>query len=352
MSALLEVSGLKKYYDVHRFLKPKAQVKALDGVSFTLEQGQTLAIVGESGCGKSTLAKTLMLIESATGGSVKLDGVAMSAMAPSDWRRQVQMIFQDPYSSINPRKKALDIISEPLIIAGTKSKDEVHTLARAMMAKVGLRPEFEGRYPHMFSGGQRQRIGIARALMLQPKLLICDEPVSALDVSIQAQVLNLLMDLQDEFKLSYLFISHDLSIVRHIANNVLVMYLGQVMEIGPRERIFSDPQHPYTQALMASHPDLAADASLGIGGGTGGEKKALEGELPSPLNPPVGCPFQSRCPSVMKICREQRPELAEVEGRLSACFLKPSTGRNIDAKSSPIVRIEGRNSSRALESQI
>jgi dipeptide transport system ATP-binding protein len=327
---LLEVTELKKYYDVRRFMKPNATVKALDGVSFRVEQGKTLAIVGESGCGKSTLAKTLMLIEDVTSGSARLNGTELSAMPASDWRRQVQMIFQDPYSSLNPRKKALDIIAEPLIIAGTHKPEEVRERARQMMAKVGLRPEFESRYPHMFSGGQRQRLGIARALMLQPLLLICDEPVSALDVSIQAQVLNLLMDLQDEFKLSYLFISHDLSIVRHIADDVLVMYLGQVMELGARERIFTSPQHPYTKALMASHPDLTADMSQ-----LKTPKATLEGELPSPLNPPTGCPFQSRCPYVMPICREKRPPLYDVDGRKSACFLHDATSANAVAKTAP-----------------
>ncbi|MES2856434.1 MAG: ATP-binding cassette domain-containing protein, partial [Bdellovibrionota bacterium] len=251
-------------------------VKALDGVSFSLEQGKTLAIVGESGCGKSTLAKCLMLIESITAGDVSFEGKALSQTPAKDWRKQVQMIFQDPYSSLNPRKKCIDIIAEPLVIAGGLSKDEVRERARQMMAKVGLRPEFESRYPHMFSGGQRQRIGIARALMLRPKLLICDEPVSALDVSIQAQVLNLLMDLQDEFNLSYLFISHDLSVVRHIADHILVMYLGQVMEYGPRDNVFKNPKNPYTQALLTSHPDLNA-----IEHGESASPKALvQGELP------------------------------------------------------------------------
>jgi dipeptide transport system ATP-binding protein len=309
---ILEVSDLRRHYEVRRLLKPTAHVKAVDGVSFSLERGKTLAIVGESGCGKSTLAKCLMLIETPTSGEIRLEGRALGDVSAAEWRRNVQMIFQDPYSSLNPRKRAIDIISEPLVIHGGLSADEIREKARAMMAKVGLRPEFEARYPHMFSGGQRQRIGIARALMLQPKVLICDEPVSALDVSIQAQVLNLLMDLQDEFKLSYLFISHDLSIVRHISDDVLVMYLGQVMEMGPRERIFASPQHPYTQALLASHPDLTSIRQ---------PKSMLDGELPSPLNPPLGCPFQTRCPHVMPVCRDQRPALVEVEGRRSACHL-------------------------------
>jgi dipeptide transport system ATP-binding protein len=312
---LLEINDLRKYYEVRRLFKPLAHVKALDGVSFTLERGKTLAVVGESGCGKSTLAKCLMLIEQISSGEVRFEGRSLSETPASIWRKQIQMIFQDPYSSLNPRKRAVDIIAEPAVILGGLDKWEIRERARMMMAKVGLRPEFEGRYPHMFSGGQRQRIGIARALMLQPKLLICDEPVSALDVSIQAQVLNLLMDLQDEFKLSYLFISHDLSIVRHIADDVLVMYLGQVMEYGPREKIFKTPRHPYTQALLASHPDLTK---------IGAPKSTLEGELPSPMNPPAGCPFQTRCPHVMTVCREKRPPI--VNG--SACYLETVGARS------------------------
>lgn len=309
---LLEVRELRKHYPIRRLLKPTAIVRALDGVSFSLSRGKTLAVVGESGCGKTTLAKCLMKIEDITSGDVCFEGQRLQDIPDREWRRNVQMIFQDPYSSLNPRKKALDIIAEPLLISGEFSKDEVYDRARKMMARVGLRPEFEHRYPHMFSGGQRQRIGIARALMLKPKLLICDEPVSALDVSIQAQVLNLLMDLQDEFGLSYLFISHDLSIVKHIADEILVMYLGIVMEKGPRDQVFLDPRNPYTQALLASHPDLSDLHEPRV---------TVEGELPSPLKPPTGCPFQSRCPHVMPVCREQRPPLYEIDGRLSACYL-------------------------------
>lgn len=315
--ALLEVSDLRKTYPLRRFMKKTAEIKALDGVSLTLGRGKTLAIVGESGCGKSTLAKCLMQIEGVTAGEVRLAGRTLAEIPVAEWRSQVQMIFQDPYSSLNPRRKALDIISEPLVIQGDLSREEIRARAREMMAKVGLRPEFESRYPHMFSGGQRQRIGIARALMLKPRLLICDEPVSALDVSIQAQVLNLLMDLQDELGLSYLFISHDLSIVKHIADDILVMYLGQVMEYGPREKVFLTPRHPYTQALLASHPDLHEMRE---------PKSSIEGELPSPLHPPLGCPFQKRCPHTMPVCRERRPSLLAVEARLSACHLEKVGG--------------------------
>lgn len=254
--SLLQVENLKKHFPIRRFMRQTTYVKALDGVSFSLRSGETLAVVGESGSGKSTLAKCLMQIEEPTGGALFFEGKNQQDISIADWRKNVQMIFQDPYSSLNPRKKAIDIISEPLAIAGQLSKGEITERAMEMMAKVGLRPEFASRYPHMFSGGQRQRIGIARSLMLRPRVLICDEPVSALDVSIQAQVLNLLMDLQDEFQLSYIFISHDLSIVRHIANSVIVMYLGQIVESGGREEIFSHPQHEYTKALLASHPTI------------------------------------------------------------------------------------------------
>jgi dipeptide transport system ATP-binding protein len=317
---LLEVRDLRKTYELRRMFQKSGQVKALDGVSFTLAKGKTLAVVGESGCGKSTLAKCLMLIEGITSGEAIFEGRALSETPPQEWRKQVQMIFQDPYSSLNPRKKCLDIIAEPLVIQGGVPKEEVYARAREMMSKVGLRPEFESRYPHMFSGGQRQRIGIARALMLRPKLLICDEPVSALDVSIQAQVLNLLMDLQDEFGLSYLFISHDLSVVRHVADHILVMYLGQIMEYGPREKVFSDAQNPYTQALLASHPHLLAVEH----GADDKPRAAIQGELPSPLNPPPGCPFQKRCPYVFDRCVSERPALYDVKGRLSRCHLHDS----------------------------
>ncbi len=318
---LLEVRDLRKSYLIKKIFKKPIPVSALDGVSFCLDEGRTLAIVGESGCGKSTLAKCLMQIELASSGEVIWDGKPMADLTARDWRSRVQMIFQDPYSSLNPRRKCLDIIAEPLIIAGGLPRQEVYARAREAMRQVGLRPEFEERYPHMFSGGQRQRIGIARALMLRPKLLICDEPVSALDVSIQAQVLNLLMDLQDELNLSYLFISHDLSVVRHISDDVLVMYFGQVMEYGPRERIFSSPRHPYTKALLASHPDLNTSHSLGESHQSKEPAHVIEGELPSPLNPPRGCPFEKRCPQALAVCGEKRPSPTLVDGRISACHL-------------------------------
>jgi dipeptide transport system ATP-binding protein len=255
---VLEAKHLHKTYRIRQLFKKAVEVRALNDVSFSLAAGKTLAVVGESGSGKSTLAKCLMRIESLDLGSgdIWLDGQPMGQLTAKQWRHQIQMIFQDPYSSLNPRRRVIDIISEPLVIAGENSSDEIRQRALEMMAKVGLRPEFGMRFPHMFSGGQRQRIGIARALMLQPRILICDEPVSALDVSIQAQVLNLLMDLQDDLGLSYIFISHDLSVVKHIADEILVMHHGQVMEYGVREQIFLAPQHAYTQTLLASHPAL------------------------------------------------------------------------------------------------
>lgn len=315
---LLEAKGLGKHYELRRLFQPTATVKAVDGVSFTVRRGKTLAIVGESGCGKSTLARLLMQIETPSFGELKLGGDDATTIGSKQYRQRVQMIFQDPYSSLNPRKKARTIIAEPLVVNSDLSKDEREQRVREVLTKVGLRPDAGDRYPHMFSGGQRQRIGIARALMLRPELLICDEPVSALDISIQAQVLNLLMDLQDEFGLSYVFISHDLGVVRHIADDVLVMYLGKVMEHGPREEIFSNPKHPYTQMLLSSTPDIAE----GLKGGKTETKPS--GELPSPLNPPPGCPFQKRCPHAMEICSQTMPELRVVDGRKTACHLYPT----------------------------
>lgn len=309
---VLKVDEAKKHYPIKKFLKPEKTVKALDGVSFTLEKKQTLAIVGESGCGKSTLAKFLMQLETPTGGEYQISGKDVSTFSPRDFYREIQMIFQDPYSSINPRKKAWEIIAEPLMVNTELNKDECRKKALQMMEKVGLRPELGMRYPHMFSGGQRQRIGIARALILHPKILICDEPVSALDVSIQAQVINLLMDLQDELEISYIFISHDLSVVRHLADKILVMYLGKVVEYGNVLDIFQNPLHPYTQGLVASTPHVDPGA---------GNFQPIEGELPSPLDPPSGCAFHKRCPHVLDKCKSVTPGLIERHNRKLACFL-------------------------------
>lgn len=312
---VLEADKLIRYYEVSRGLfKEKATVKALDGISFTLYPRKTLAVVGESGCGKSTLARQLTLIEKPTGGSLRLLGQDVAKADKEERgeaRRHVQMIFQNPYASLNPRKKIGTILQEPLVINTRHSAKEREERVKALMAKVGLRPEHYGRYPHMFSGGQRQRVAIARALMLNPQVVVADEPTSALDVSIQAQVLNLLMDLQDELDVAYVFISHDLSVVRHIADDVLVMYLGKPAEHGPKEAIFERPRHPYTRALLASMPRLDPEARK--------ERIPLKGELPSPLNPPSGCVFHTRCPFATEECIEIRPELRSVDGRLVNC---------------------------------
>ena len=314
-SVLMEARDLARYYHVSRGLgKEKATVKALDGISFSLYPRKTLAVVGESGCGKSTLARQLTLIEEPTGGHLLLSGQDMAGAdekARRVARREVQIIFQNPYGSLNPRKKIGAILQEPLVINTSLKGREREEKVRAIMAKVGLRPEFYGRYPHMFSGGQRQRIAIARALMLNPKVVVADEPVSALDVSIQAQVLNLLMDLQDELGMAYVFISHDLSVVRHISDEVMVMYLGRPAEHGPKEAIFQRPLHPYTRALMGSMPSLNPNAKA--------QRVPLTGELPSPLNPPSGCAFHARCPFVTDECVQTKPELRQVEGRQVAC---------------------------------
>jgi dipeptide transport system ATP-binding protein len=311
---VVEAKNLKQVYKIKRGLfKEPAALQAVGGITFSIEPGKTLAVVGESGCGKSTLARMVTLIEKPTEGQLSLDGID-AVNPPSNYakelRRMVQLVFQNPYGSLNPRKKVGAILEEPLIINTNLSSAERKERVRAMMAKVGLRPEHYNRYPHMFSGGQRQRIAIARALMLSPKLVVADEPVSALDVSIQAQVLNLLADLQQEMGLAYLFISHDLGVVRHIAHDVLVMYLGHAVEHGPKEKIYARPLHPYTQALLSSTPGI-----------TGVKRKriVLKGELPSPLNPPKGCVFSTRCPYVTDRCKVERPQLRELDGRQVAC---------------------------------
>lgn len=301
---ILKVDHLAKFYAVSRgILREKGEVKALNGISFELYKGQTLAVVGESGCGKSTLAKVLTMIEAPTSGALLFKGESLLKKDPqvAALRRQkIQIIFQNPYGSLNPRKKVGTILEEPLLINTKLSAGERKERVLAMMAKVGLRAEFYDRYPHMFSGGQRQRIAIARGLMLNPDIVIADEPVSALDVSVQAQVLNLMMDLQEELGLSYLFISHDLSVVEHIADEVMVMYLGKVVEKASKEAIFSEPMHPYTQALLSATPRLNPDHKR--------QKITLKGELPSPLNPPKGCAFHARCQYAFAKCREQQPE--------------------------------------------
>ncbi len=289
-------------------------LKALDGASFAIERGKTLAVVGESGCGKSTLARVVTMIERPTAGHFSINGVDGTVKDDAQrrkLRRQVQIVFQDPYGSLNPRKKVGAILEEPLKINTGQSASERREQALAMMATVGLSREQYGRYPHMFSGGQRQRIAVARALMLRPSLVVADEPVSALDVSVQAQVLNLLMDLQEEMQLAYLFISHDLSVVRHIADDLMIMYLGRPVEHGEKETIFNKPMHPYTQALLAATPSVDKSARK--------TRTPLKGELPSPLNPPAGCTFHKRCPHMTAVCTQHRPELRLVENRQVAC---------------------------------
>ena len=314
-SPVAAAAGLTRVYEVRRgALRAPAQLTAVGGISFTLEAGRTLAVVGESGCGKSSLGRVVALIEKPSDGQLRLndtDAVAASPAAERTLRRSVQMVFQNPYGSLNPRKKIGAILEAPLEINTTLAQAERAERAKAMLARVGLRPEHYVRYPHMFSGGQRQRIAIARALMLSPALVVADEPVSALDVSVQAQVLNLMADLQDELGLAYLFISHDLGVVRHIADEVLVMYLGLAMEQGPVGSIFARPLHPYTQALLASVPAMAGAARA--------RREPLKGELPSPLNPPAGCVFSTRCPHAQARCQAERPAARAVEGRQVAC---------------------------------
>ncbi|TCT04437.1 peptide ABC transporter ATP-binding protein [Paralcaligenes ureilyticus] len=313
---LLEAVDLKKYYPVKKGLfSPMQTVKALDGVSFTLERGKTLAVVGESGCGKSTLGRLLTLIETPTAGHLYYQGQDLLKKDPAAEklrRQKIQIVFQNPYASLNPRKKVGTILEEPLLINTRLSGPERREKAHAMMALVGLRPEFYHRYPHMFSGGQRQRIAIARGLMLNPDVLIADEAVSALDVSVRAQVLNLMMDLQKELSLSYVFISHDLSVVEHLADEVMVMYLGRTVEQGPKAQIFGNPRHPYTRALLSATPRLNPELRR--------ERIKLSGELPSPLNPPLGCAFNARCPLAMDICRRQQPALKPYGEIQAACF--------------------------------
>ncbi|WP_374650763.1 peptide ABC transporter ATP-binding protein [Dongia sp.] len=312
---VLEARDLHRHYRVGGGLwKAHAELRAVNGASFTLAAGRTLAVVGESGCGKSTLARLVTLIEQPTSGSLAIDGVDVASADPATikaMRPKVQMVFQDPYGSLNPRKQVGQILEEPLEINTGLDAAARSEAARAMMAKVGLRPEQYSRYPHMFSGGQRQRIAIARALMLSPRIVVADEPVSALDVSIRAQVLNLLMDLQEELNLAYLFISHDLSVVRHIADEVMVMYLGRPVEQGPKEVIFAGPRHPYTVALLAATPSVDPKARS--------RRLTVKGELPSPLNPPSGCAFHKRCPYATDLCTSERPEMRPVHGRMVAC---------------------------------
>ena len=306
---LLEVRGLVKHYTAPRrwLRKARPAVQAVDGVSFALARGETLALVGESGCGKTTTAKSVLRLVEPTAGSVRLGGVELTTLSAAEMRlrrRDLQIIFQDPYASLNPRLAAGEIVAEPMrnfASDATRSAAQRRERTEWLFAKVGLRPEALGRYPHEFSGGQRQRLGIARALALQPKLIVCDEPVSALDVSVQAQVINLLTDLQAEFGIAYLFVAHDLAVVRHISHRVAVMYLGHIVEVADRDTLFSAPRHPYTEILLSAVPVPDPHRHA--------KRILLAGDPPSPANAPSGCRFHTRCPLAQKICSEQRPPL-------------------------------------------
>jgi oligopeptide/dipeptide ABC transporter ATP-binding protein len=320
LSPLLEVRQLVKHFPVKTGLLQRTvgRVHAVDGISFEIGHGETLGLVGESGCGKSSAGKAILKLIEPTSGEIRVNGtridrLSRSAMRP--WRRQLQVVFQDPYSSLNPRLSVHDIIAEPLvnygIAGGSALDDRIHELAQ----KVGLRADALTRYPHEFSGGQRQRIGIARALALHPSLIVCDEPVSALDVSVQAQVINLLCDLQQEFQLSYLFVAHDLAVVEHISHRVAVMYLGKIVELADKAALFAHPQHPYTEALLSAVPAPNPDAPK--------TRIILKGDVPSPINPPPGCRFHTRCPYAFSRCSEEEPEMREIApGHHVACHLR------------------------------
>ena len=317
--SLLKVTDLKVHFPIHGGIlyREIATVHAVDGVSLEVEEGEVLGVVGESGCGKSTTAKAIMQLYKASSGKVVFMGEEIQDLSEKElepFRKEIQMIFQDPYESLNPRHSVEQIIEEPLIIHTKMTKKERISEVEKLLELVGLSKEYRHRYPHEFSGGQRQRIGIARAIALKPKLIICDEPVSALDVSIQSQILNLLLELQDKLNLSYIFVAHDLAVVKHISDRVAVMYLGVIVELADSETIYKNPAHPYTKALLEAipHPDPKKRSEL----------KPLSGDVPSPLNPPLGCRFQDRCPMVQSICRETVPQLKPVAGNqrhVSAC---------------------------------
>ncbi len=319
---LLRVEHLVKHFPITRgiiFQKQVGAVHAVDDISFDIHRGETLGLVGESGCGKSTTGRTIIQLYRPTSGKVYFEGVDLVNLKGDElrrMRRKMQMIFQDPYASLNPRMTVGDIIGEPLIIHKVASGKEVQERVEHLLELVGLNPAFSNRYPHEFSGGQRQRIGVARALALQPLLIVCDEPISALDVSIQAQVVNLLEDLQDQFHLTYLFIAHDLSMVRHISDRVAVMYLGKIVELTTSRELYENPLHPYTQALLSAVPvpDPGIEEKR--------QRIILQGDVPSPVNPPSGCRFRTRCPLATAICAEQQPEWRQVSpGHWVACHM-------------------------------
>jgi oligopeptide transport system ATP-binding protein len=321
--ALVSVRGLKMYFPIRRGLLQRhvGDVKAVDGLNFDIYAGETLGLVGESGCGKSTTGRSILQLYRPTGGQVDFQGKDLTKLKGEDLRKQrreMQMIFQDPYASLNPRMTVGGIVSEPLEVHNIGTRSERLERVKELLSVVGLNPYFINRYPHEFSGGQRQRIGVARALAVNPSFIVCDEPISALDVSIQAQVINLLEDLQGQFKLTYLFIAHDLSVVRHISDRIAVMYLGKIMELADRDELYRNPMHPYTQALLSAVPipDPAIEEKR--------KRIILEGDVPSPANPPKGCNFCTRCPKVMDVCREQEPEFKDYgNGHYAACWLYP-----------------------------
>jgi oligopeptide transport system ATP-binding protein len=317
---LLEVTDLEMHFPIKSGIlidREVGRVRAVDGVNLTVKEGETLGLVGESGCGKSTLCRAILQLLRPTAGSVRFDGKEMVGLKRREMqslRRQMQIIFQDPYASLNPRHRVGQIIGDPLRLHGIASGEELKRNVRGLLERVGLGPEHYNRYPHEFSGGQRQRIGIARALALRPRLIIADEPVSALDVSIQAQIINLLEDLQDEFNLTYIFVAHDLGVIRHVSDRIAVMYLGKIVEIGPADEVYSDPIHPYTLSLLSALPipDPRVNAAR--------EPLVLEGDLPSPANPPAACRFHTRCPYATEICSEVEPELVHHgNGHWAAC---------------------------------
>ena len=316
---LLRVENLKMHFPIYRgvFQRQVGAVLAVDGISFDVRRGETLGLVGESGCGKSTTGRAILQLYKPTAGNVHFEGVDLIKLRGEElrhMRRKMQMIFQDPYASLNPRMTVEQIVGEPLIVHSAATGKEIHERVENLLELVGLNPAFATRYPHEFSGGQRQRIGVARALALQPSFIICDEPISALDVSIQAQVVNLLEELQEQFNLTYLFIAHDLSMVRHISKRVAVMYLGMIVELTSRDELYLNPLHPYTQALLSAVPiaDPVVSAQR--------QRTILEGDVPSPANPPSGCHFRTRCPIAESICAEKQPEFRELKaGHFVAC---------------------------------